>query len=56
MNGFLTRATEQTDLLLLSRRPTSLLASFPGHLARLALDGYVHSTTEWSPDLPNEEG
>ena len=34
MNGFLTRSTEQTDPLLLSRRPTSLLALFLSYQAR----------------------
>jgi hypothetical protein len=51
MNGYLTRSTEQIDRLLLSRRPTSLLASFPSCPARQTLDGDVRRTTEWSPDL-----
>jgi hypothetical protein len=38
MNGFLTRSTEQIDPLLLSRRPTSLLALFLSDLARQTTD------------------
>jgi len=47
---------EQIDHLLLSRRPTSLLALFHSDPARQTLDRCVSSTTEWSPDLPSEEG